>query len=142
MYSIYTNRWGKRLVMLGSLKKAFLAMQEDLANSGVDIEMTDAWRGQAEQEADYAGGVSKAHWTDSPHNYGVAFDVAPVVNGKVNYNVDNTTWNLIAIAGKDQNLVWGGDFSTILDKPHFEVEGWRDDPSLVLLPTDPLEGKA
>jgi hypothetical protein len=45
-------------------------------------------------------------------------------------------WTQIAEAGKAQGLTWGGDFSSIVDKPHFELKGWKSE-NLVLLKTAP-----
>lgn len=136
VYGMYTNRYGKRLFLFRSLLEKFQAMKADLLAQGIDIEMTDAWRGRTEQEKAYETGHSKAHFGLSPHNFGAAFDVVPVVDGDLTWDVDDDTWNAIATAGKNQGLVWGGDFHSIVDKPHFEIAGWRD-MNLTLLPEAP-----
>ena len=53
------------------------------------------------------------------HNYGFAVDVCEFVNGKPYWNSSN--WNLIGELGKEQGLVWGGDWKTLVDKPHFQL---------------------
>lgn len=53
------------------------------------------------------------------HNYGNSFDVYLNNNGKVDVN-SNITPDIAKI-GKELGLVWGGEFTTIEDKPHFEL---------------------
>lgn len=54
-----------------------------------------------------------------PHAFGLAFDVVPVVNGKAVWN-DHRLWNRIGLLGKSLGLEWGGDWRSIVDKPHFQ----------------------
>lgn len=54
-----------------------------------------------------------------PHGFGLAFDVVPVVNGKAIWN-NNTWWKKIGSIGKSLSLEWGGDWKSIIDKPHFQ----------------------
>jgi hypothetical protein len=136
MYKSYRNRYGKRLVLLRVLFAKFQAMQKALAYKGIDIEMTDAWRGEADQNAAYHGGYSKALFGMSAHNFGAAFDVAPLIGGSLTWTAPDYVWTQIAEAGKAQGLTWGGDFSSIVDKPHFEMKGWKSQ-DLVLLKTAP-----
>lgn len=60
----------------------------------------------------------RIHETESWHNFGFAFDVVPLVNGKAIW--DSPFWNRIGELGKRIGLVWGGDFQSFKDKPHFE----------------------
>lgn len=62
--------------------------------------------------------VTNAKAGESWHNFGLAFDVVPLVNGKAVW--DNPFWNRIGELGKQAGLVWGGDFKSFKDKPHFE----------------------
>ena len=121
----YTNRYGKQIILMSWLREAFYAMQANLGTQNIDIEMTDGWRGQAEQESDFARGVSKAHFGQSAHNYGAAFDCAPIINGTLSWPPLNDTWKAIALAGQSQGLTWGGTFTTIVDLPHFEDPDWQ-----------------
>jgi peptidoglycan L-alanyl-D-glutamate endopeptidase CwlK len=81
----------------------------------------------AEQARLYAQGrtapgaiVTKAQPGSSWHNFGLAFDVAPLVNGRPAWPNDEALWDLIGRYGKAAGLDWGGDFLTIKDRPHFE----------------------
>jgi peptidoglycan L-alanyl-D-glutamate endopeptidase CwlK len=53
----------------------------------------------------------------SYHNFypSLAFDVAPLNNGRLDYNVD---WAKVAALGKAVGFGWGGDWS---DRPHFQM---------------------
>lgn len=53
------------------------------------------------------------------HGFGLAFDVVPIVNGKAIWD-NQVLWNKIGVLGKNLGLVWGGDWKSIIDKPHFE----------------------
>lgn len=62
--------------------------------------------------------VSNAKPGSSYHNYGLAFDVVPMVGLKPVWNSDK--WSEIARIGKSYGFFWGGDFKSFIDKPHFE----------------------
>lgn len=136
MFVLYRNRYGKRLILRKDVYARFQAMKTDLERQGIDLEMTDAWRGQADQNTAKAGGFSMAGWGQSPHNFGVAFDVAPVINGGLTWTPPAGVWAKIGAAGKANGLTWGGSFTTLTDLPHFELSGWKDQ-RLALLPVPP-----
>jgi peptidoglycan L-alanyl-D-glutamate endopeptidase CwlK len=62
--------------------------------------------------------VTNAKAGESWHNFGLALDVVPLVNGKAIW--DSPFWNRIGELGKQVGLFWGGDFKSFKDKPHFE----------------------
>ena len=91
---------------------------------GIKLRITSGLRTFAEQDKLYAQGrtepgaiVTYAKAGESTHNYGLSFDVVPIVNGKADYNTD---WDRIALIGKSFGFQWGGDWSGFEDKPHFE----------------------
>jgi peptidoglycan L-alanyl-D-glutamate endopeptidase CwlK len=57
-----------------------------------------------------------------PHAFGLAYDIVPVVNGKAQWN-NVTLWQIAGEEGKKLGLTWGGDWKSIVDKPHFEYTG-------------------
>ncbi len=57
-----------------------------------------------------------------PHGFGLAYDVVPVVNGKAVWGNDKL-WSIVGEEGKKLGLTWGGDWKSIVDKPHFEYTG-------------------
>lgn len=73
---------------------------------------------------------AKVTWTlNSNHIGGRAIDVAPYVNGGVNWDDSGKMglWPKLATAfkqaAKELNvaIVWGGDWTTTKDRPHFEL---------------------
>ena len=71
--------------------------------------------------------VTNAKGGQSMHNYGLAFDFA-LSDGKVaiwdtakDFDGDkNSDWLEVVKTFKNAGYVWGGDFRSISDKPHFE----------------------
>ena len=143
-FSQYYNRYGKVLVMHTPLISAFGKMRTLLETIGIDLEMYCGWRGEADQNAALLLGTSKAKFGSSPHNYGLAFDCAPVEKGKLNWEVDEATWLKIGMAGEKYGLQWGNDWDgdgvptaqdkdevnskgakLIQDRPHFQIKGWQ-----------------
>lgn len=62
--------------------------------------------------------VTNATAGSSYHNYGLAFDVVPLVNGQPNWK--SPYYDKIGAIGKRLGFTWGGDFKTLIDKPHFQ----------------------
>ncbi|WP_281990506.1 M15 family metallopeptidase [Aquimarina aggregata] len=92
---------------------------------GIQLRVTDGLRSFKEQDALYAKGrttpgkiVTNAKAGQSYHNYGLAIDVVPMINGKPNYKDD---YIKIARIGKSLGFTWGGDFRSFTDKPHFHA---------------------
>ena len=92
---------------------------------GITLRVTDAFRTYAEQNKLYAKGrtaagkkVTNARGGESNHNFGTAFDVVPMENGQPNYDADYLP---IAKLGKSLGFKWGGDWVSLDDKPHFEM---------------------
>jgi peptidoglycan L-alanyl-D-glutamate endopeptidase CwlK len=75
--------------------------------------------------------VRKVTWTlNSNHLSGLAVDLAPIIDGKLNYDDDGKlgAWPIIATAMKNaaidmgEKIVWGGDWQgKKRDRPHFEL---------------------
>lgn len=103
--------------------REFISLAE---KEGINLRVTSALRTWDEQAALYAQGrtspgsiVTNAKPGESFHNYGTAFDVVPIVNGSADW--DSKEWNRIGILGKSLGFKWGGDFTSINDRPHFEM---------------------
>ena len=98
-------------------------------NHGIELKVTDTLRTFEQQSALYAKGrttggqkVTKAKAGQSYYNYGLAFDVVEIKDGKAIYNdSDGAQWEKIGAIGKSHGFVWGGDFTSLVDKPHFEM---------------------
>jgi peptidoglycan L-alanyl-D-glutamate endopeptidase CwlK len=94
--------------------------------AGIQLRITSGLRSWDEQQKLYNQGrtepgaiVTNAKPGESYHNFGLAFDVVPIVNGQADFNTPY--WNKIAQIGKSVGFIWGGDFKSIKDKPHFEM---------------------
>lgn len=93
---------------------------------GIILRVAQGLRTVEEQDGLYAQGrtkpgnkVTNAKGGQSYHNYGLAIDVVPLINNgtALDWNFD---YKKLLPYAKKYNLVWGGNFKTIVDKPHFE----------------------
>lgn len=91
---------------------------EELKNAGVDPKYA-------------APSEKKVTWTmKSNHLSGRAVDLAPYVNGKIEWDDSNKlgVWDKISQAMKQAadrlgiGITWGGDWKTSIDRPHFELK--------------------
>ncbi len=103
---------------------------------GIHAFFTTTYRSNEEQEELYAQGrtkagkiVTNARAGQSKHNFTIdgkpaarAFDVA-VKNddGSLNWNTKHPHWKRIGEIGKALGLVWGAEFKSIKDFPHFQM---------------------
>lgn len=104
---------------------ALVAVVEDaIARTPVDFMITEGLRTPARQAALVRAGASRT--LKSRHLTGHAVDVAALVEGQVRWD-----WPLYAriaeafkAAAKELEtpIVWGGDWPTLRDGPHFELD--------------------
>lgn len=100
---------------------------------GVRLRFSQTLRTIAEQDALYAQGrttkgkvVTNAKGGQSIHNYGLAFDIVILYDKDNNGSFETASWdedihwkNVVAFFKKN-GYIWGGDFKSIKDGPHFE----------------------
>jgi peptidoglycan L-alanyl-D-glutamate endopeptidase CwlK len=117
----------ERLIEPARSKAIAMIAEANVAAITVCVVCTE--RTVQEQNALYAQGrtkpgkiVTHAKGGDSIHNYKLAWDLCPVVEGKLNWNRADLFNKLGAIAEK-HSITWGGNFETIVDKPHFQFTG-------------------
>lgn len=79
-----------------------------------------------EQDALYAQGrtnpgpvVTNAKAGFSNHNFGIAFDVG-IFDGR-RYLGSSPLYKVVGALGADLGLEWGGNWTTIVDEPHFQL---------------------
>lgn len=103
-----------------------------LKQEGIEVVAASGRRTMAEQNALYAQGrtkpgsiVTRAKGGSSPHNFGLAVDVCPVKNGKLDWNAPDALWKKIADIGIDMGFIAGYYFRSIKDAPHFEDPNWK-----------------
>ena len=97
-----------------------------------ELRVTSTFRDYEYQTFLYAQGrtrpgsiVTNAKAGQSWHNFQVALDVVPMINGKAVW--DNAPlWKDIGEIGQECGLEWGGAWKRFIDKPHFQDTGGLD----------------
>jgi peptidoglycan LD-endopeptidase CwlK len=102
------------------------ALVQKAAASGIEVKVISALRTYAEQDALYAQGrttpgnkVTNARGRYSNHNFGIAFDIGVFSGTK--YLPDSPKYKAVGVIGIDLGLEWGGNWSSIVDQPHFQL---------------------
>jgi peptidoglycan LD-endopeptidase CwlK len=106
---------------------------DDCAAAEIDLLVTCTLRSNAEQAALYEQGrqVAGRIVTDAPagqsaHNYGLAIDIVPMVNGKPDWTGDDPIWLKVGAIGQAAGLEWAGAPGyPFHEDPHFQLPGWR-----------------
>lgn len=95
-----------------------------LDQEGITVRITEGMRSFERQGELYnqVPKVTNAKPGQSYHNYGLAIDIVPIVNGKVDWNALDV-FDKVGMIGKSVGLRWGGDFKSLKDRPHFEYAG-------------------
>jgi peptidoglycan L-alanyl-D-glutamate endopeptidase CwlK len=99
----------------------------------IDLLVTCTRRTNDEQAVIYAKGrtapgprVTNAPPGQSAHNYGLAIDVVPVVNGKPDWIGADPVWHRVGALGQAAGLEWAGAPGfPFPEEPHFQLPGWR-----------------
>lgn len=94
---------------------------------GIELLITSTYRDGESQNALYAQGrtapgsiVTRARAGESFHNYRVAYDVVPLVDGKPVWDVSHPVWQEVGRIGKECGLEWAGDWKNFPEYPHFQ----------------------
>ncbi|MGI4815975.1 MAG: M15 family metallopeptidase [Janthinobacterium lividum] len=103
----------------------------DLAVHGTYFRVAQGLRTYAQQDSLYEQGrslqghiVTNARAGFSNHNFGCAVDCYPFLTGPtgdLNWDASTPQFKAMVAALKAQGLVWGGDWHTIIDNPHFQL---------------------
>lgn len=120
----------KRLEKLHpELSKRIRDLIDTFAARGTQVEVVQGLRTFAEQDALFAQGrtkpgpvVTNARGGQSNHNYGLAADLCPFVNGKPDFTA-NATFVAIGAEAVKRGLEWGGNWKKFIDKPHVQLPG-------------------
>lgn len=102
------------------------------ASNGILIKVISGLRTYAEQDALYSQGrttpgkkVTNARGGYSNHNFGIAFDIG-VFSGS-SYLAESPKYKAVGVLGMDLGLEWGGNWTSIVDQPHFQLRpAWAD----------------
>jgi peptidoglycan L-alanyl-D-glutamate endopeptidase CwlK len=65
----------------------------------------ETYRGPSEQEGAFENGRSKAHAFESPHQFGLAVDFVPRINGNWTWNVPHELWDVLASKAAECGLL-------------------------------------
>lgn len=104
-------------------------INSDVLKGNVKMVVTQGLRTFSEQDALYnqIPKVTNAKGGQSIHNYGLAFDFCLADGGRTiwdtvkDFDGDKVPdWMEVVKVFKDAGYAWGGDFKSIVDKPHFE----------------------
>lgn len=107
----------------------------EMKKTGIDYILTCTYRSNADQTSLYNQGrttpghiVTNAKAGQSKHNCSTlagpasqAFDIAILVNGKIDWNVSNPLWKQAGAIGKYVGLEWAGDWVSFKEYPHFQL---------------------
>lgn len=123
-----------------------LQLIEDCKKAGIAIKIIECVRTTIEQDALYAKGRTtkgsivtnaKGSSYSSMHQWGIAFDVGINMDANNDGDIDiNDIYNVkllnkVGQIGKKLGLEWGGDWTSIVDKPHFQLPYWGSTATLL-----------
>jgi peptidoglycan L-alanyl-D-glutamate endopeptidase CwlK len=99
------------------------------AKAGIDVIITSTYRDMESQAALYAQGrttpgkiVTNAKAGQSFHNYRLAFDFCPIINGKAQWNDDKLFARCGQIA-ESVGLEWAGRWKSFKELAHCQLPG-------------------
>lgn len=120
--------------------KLKMLMAIAIKTSPIDFAITSGVRTEAEQWKLYKQGrstkgsivtskdgkIRKSNHQVKADGYGYAVDIVPYINGKIVWD-NEIAWRKIADHIKEvakklgTQIVWGGDWKQLIDKPHYEL---------------------
>ena len=110
---------------------------EECNKQGLQIAIGETLRTVAEQDALYAQGRTKpgnivtnapGYSYSSYHQWGTAFDIYRN-DGQGAYNESDNFFGRVGAIGVGLGLEWGGNWKSIIDKPHFQLPDWGSSTS-------------
>ncbi|MES1987674.1 MAG: M15 family metallopeptidase [Pseudomonadota bacterium] len=100
---------------------------DDCRAQNIDLIITSSYRDVEAQNAIYSQGrtkpgaiVTNAQGGHSFHNYRVAIDVVPIINGKCDWSGTSDVWQKIITDAKVIGFEWAGDWITFKERAHFQ----------------------
>lgn len=97
---------------------------DECKKQGIDVLITSTYRDGASQDALYAQGrttagkiVTNARAGQSYHNWRVAFDFVPIVNGKAQWS-DVATFTKCGVIAESVGLEWAGRWKKFKELAH------------------------
>lgn len=115
---------------------------DNCKTAGINAFIDQTYRGEDDQNADYASGrtapghiITNAQYGQSPHNCtnpdgspgARAFDFGIIgQNGVCDWNPCDDQWQKAIKIGEALGLISGSTWHTIVDNPHFELPNWQE----------------
>jgi peptidoglycan L-alanyl-D-glutamate endopeptidase CwlK len=104
---------------------------DECKTQGIDVIITSTYRDKESQSALYAQGrtapgkiVTNANAGDSFHNYRVAFDFCPIVNGKAQWE-NLALFKQCGLIGQNLGLDWAGNWKSFKESAHLQYTAGR-----------------
>lgn len=119
------------------LQKLAAELVQKCADQGMKIKIGETLRTRSEQDALYALGRTapgkivtnaKGSSYSSYHQWGTAFDIYRA-DGKGAYYDKDDFFAKVGAIGVSIGLEWGGNWKSIVDKPHFQLPDWGSSTS-------------
>lgn len=98
---------------------------------GIELAFVETYRTHAKQN-EYKGmgkKYTRSGGGKSKHQYGLAVDVVPIVNGEAQWD-NKALWLKVGLVGEKLGLRWGGRWRHPFDPGHFEWTGGLNTTSL------------
>jgi hypothetical protein len=99
---------------------------------GIELAVVETFRTRAKQAEYKSMGkkYTRSGAGKSKHQYGLAIDVVPIVNGEPVWH-NKYLWRRVGVIGEQLGLRWGGRWRSIYDPGHFEWTGGLSSADLV-----------
>lgn len=121
---------------LSVLHPAFRPKAEEFIKAanvvGLDVLVYCTVRTMQEQEVLYEQGrikpgkvITNARPGESAHNWGFAFDGAPLVGGKIDWDPENPVWQQYGKLAVNLGLEWAGNWVHFKEYPHIQLPNWE-----------------
>jgi hypothetical protein len=99
---------------------------------GIELAVVEGYRTRAKQSEYQSLGkkFTRTGAGKSKHQYGLAVDLVPIVNGKAQWH-NKALWLKIGVVGERLGLRWGGRWRKLYDPGHFEWTGGLEPEDLI-----------
>jgi len=100
--------------------------------AGLDVLIYCTYRSREEQDELYTHGrtapgtiITNARGGQSAHNYGLAFDGAPMIAGKPMWGEGHPSWKVYGNVAAAVGLEWAGTWVSFREYPHVQYPNWK-----------------
>lgn len=109
------------------LQHLYKQLVEECKKVGIELCLIETRRSQERQNEIFKAGTGPK--LIGPHGAGLAFDIAPLKDGKIPWKDGKELFNKVGEIGKRLGLEWGGDWKGV-DCPHFQFVGGLSDAEI------------